>query len=337
MSKFAGGQLSGRFPWPADVIEAARRYTRESSTENLGALEASRRRAAKEIATLQASAGFRFLTDGGVGFLDEFTPYASDLEGVGSGGNIDKYPGTRNSYYHTPVVKGALKGSSLIKRHLYTDELIAGKRKAILPSPASLALATENTYYSSLEELTAAFADVLRQDVAALEAAGYDLIQLNECFLTVERFSKNTSRSFVDSFVRSVDRVFKGSRKRSCIYFHSGDASQLLPRVNDTVVTDVGFDFHTPASTASRIRADKNVVLGLQNSTRKLPEDWLEKEPRELATRAQEYLKALRLDKESEVFLSPSQDYDGLQTYPQAKRRLDNLKNAVSLLGVTHA
>jgi len=43
------------------------------------------------------------------------------------------------------------------------------------------------------------------------------------------------------------------------------------------------------------------------------------------------------LDKESEVFLSPSQDYDGLQTYPQAKRRLDNLKNAVSLLGVTHA
>ena len=92
MSKFAGGQLTGRFAWPPDVIDASRRYTRESSEENLKSLEAARRRAAGELAALQASLGFDYVTDGGVGFLDTFTPYAGGVKGTKSGGNIDKYP-----------------------------------------------------------------------------------------------------------------------------------------------------------------------------------------------------------------------------------------------------
>jgi methionine synthase II (cobalamin-independent) len=255
----AGGQLTGRFAWPAELIDAGRKYTREDSAENLGSLEEARRRAAREIVSLQASIGFGYLTDGGVGFLDAFTPYSADLKGVGSGGNIDKYPGTRNSYYHTPVVKGALKGGSLIGKHLYTDELVTGKKKAILPSPASLALASENSFYPNLEELMAAFAGVLREDVRRLEAAGYEMIQLNECFLTVERFSKKVGAGFIDSFVESIDRVFKGSEKRSCLYFHSGDASSFLPKLSDTSVTDLGFDFHTPPRAASR-RGDNCLV-----------------------------------------------------------------------------
>jgi hypothetical protein len=101
----------------------------------------------------------------------------------------------------------------------------------------------------------------------------------------------------------------------------------------DTAVTDIGFDFNTPSRSASRIPIPKNVILGLQNTTRKLPADWLDREPRELASRAKEYVETLTLGGESNVVLSPSQDYDGLQTYPQAKRRLENLAKAVSLLG----
>lgn len=332
MSVFAGGQLSGRFAWPAELIEAGRRYTRESSEGNLRSLEDARRRAAKDVVSLQVSAGFRFLTDGGVGFLDLFTPYSEGLEGVGSEGNIDKYPGTRNSYYHTPVVKGELKGGSLIRKHLYTDELAGGRKKAILPSPASLALAAESPRYPDLRGLMVAFAGVLQEDERQLEELGYDMIQLNECFLTVDRFRKRVHGEFVDSFVESVDRIFRGSRARSCIYFHSGDASDLLAKVVRTRVTDVGFDFHTPPSAASLSSLGKNVVLGLQNTTRKLPEDWLEREPEELAARAKEYLRTLK-DGEGEAVLAPSQDYDGLQTYPQAKRRFENLAKAVSLLG----
>lgn len=332
MSRFAGGQLTGRFAWPAGVIDAARKYTREKTSENLKSLEVARRGAAEEIVSLQASLGFDYVTDGGVGFLDIFTPYAGGVEGVSSGGNIDKYPGTRNSYYHTPVVRSALKGGSAIEEHLYTEEVNVGRKKAILPSPASLALASENSYYPNLEELTAAFAKVLQKDVRQLELAGYELVQLNECFLTVGRFSRRVGKGFTDILADSVDAVFKGFGKRSCIYFHSGDASPLLPKVLETAVTDVGFDFNTPPGAASKIRIGKNVTLGLQNATRKLPDDWLVREPEALVSRAREYMEVLRLGKEQEVFLAPSQDYDGLQTYPQAKRRLENLAKATSTL-----
>jgi methionine synthase II (cobalamin-independent) len=325
--------LTGRFAWPAEVVDAARKYTREKTDENLRCLEAARRRAAKETVSLQASLGFEYLTDGGVGFLDTLTPYAEGVEGVSSGGNIDKYPGTRNSYYHTPVVRKALKGGSALEEHLYSDEVNVGKKKAILPSPASLALASENFYYPGLEELMAAFAKVLRNDVRRLESAGYELVQLSECFLTVDRFSRRVGKRFAGAFTDSVDVVFKGFRKRSCVYFHSGDASTLLAKLGRTAVTDVGFDFNTRPQSASRIRIGKNVVLGLQNTTRKLPDDWLDREPGALASRAREYAKALRLGREQEVFLSSSQDYDGLQTYPQARRRLENLAKAASVLG----
>ena len=331
MSRFAGAQLSGRFAWPAYVINAARKYTREMTAENEKSLEEARRKAAKEIIQLQTNLGLEYVTDGGVGFLDIFTPYAGGVKGVSSGGNIDKYPGTRNSYYHTPVVREALKGGSGVEKHLYTEE-IRGSKKAILPSPASLALASENSYYSNLEELTAAYAKVVREDVRQLAKAGYDLVQLTECFVPTGRFSKRVRKSFVTAFADSVEVVFKGFGKRSCVYFHSGDASILLPRVLKTSVTDVGFDFNTLPRAASTARISKNVVLGLQNTTRKLPDDWLDREADALAARAKEYAKNLKLSKEQEVFLAPSQDYDGLQTYPQAKRRLENLAKASSAL-----
>lgn len=334
MSKFVGGQLTGRFPWPPDVVEAGRKYTREDSAENLRSLEEARRKAAIEIASLQTSLGFEYVTDGGVGFLDAFSPYTCSVRGAEGGGNIDKYPGTRNSYYHTPVVKGELKEGSLLERYLYTVELKGGKSKAILPSPASLALASANSYYSKIEELVIAFAAVLREDVRRLDAAGYGLIQLNECFLTLERYNKKVGDGFIETFAECIDGIFKGSRKRSCLYFHSGDASKLLPKVLDTSVTDVGFDFQTPIQAISPLRFSKNVLLGLQNTTRKLPEDWLHREPEELAKRFRECVKGLGLDRQSEIFLCPSQDYDGLQTYLQARRRLSNLARAVALLGV---
>lgn len=332
MPRFAGGQLTGRFAWPSELIEAARKYTREKTEPNLKALREARVAAAREIIALQEGAGFGFITDGGTGVLDIFTPYSSGAGGGGSGGNIDKYPGTRNSYYHTPVVKSKLKAESVIADYLHTEEIKRGRKKAILPSPASLALAAENSHYRSLGELVLAYAEVLREDVRELGSLGYDLVQLNECFLTADRFSKRVPKGFAEAFAKSVDSVFRGFRGRSCVYFHSGDASRYIPLVLGTGVTDVGFDFNTPADGIRKLRFAKNVTLGLQNATRKLPDEWLEKEPGVLVGRTREYLKEMKIGADREVFLSPSQDYDGLQTFPQARRRLGNLAKAAEAL-----
>ena len=332
MSRFAGGQLTGRFSWPAGLVDAARRYTREMTTENLKSLENARMKAAREIAELQSGLGLSFVTDGGVGFLDAFTPYAGGAEGAGSSGNIDKYPGTRNSYFHTPVVQRALRGGSAIGEHGYAGQIGKGRRKAILPSPAALALASENSYYSDLEDLLMAYARVLKSDVGRLASEGYEMIQLDEGFLLHSGYSKLVRKRLISTFLDAIELIFHGFRKRSLVYLHSGDASLILPRIAKAPVTDVGFDFNTPPG-ATLARIDKNVVLGLQNTTRKLPEEWLAKEPATLVSRVFDYSKRLRLDKNREVFLSPSQDYDGLQTYSQAKARLENLAKATTAIG----
>ncbi len=331
MANIRGGQLTGRLAWTPGLTDAARRYTREKTDANLASLQAARAEAAKEAAALQASCGFEFITDGGAGVVDIFTPYAEGLEGVSSGGNIDKYPGTRNSYFHTPMVTGAIRPSAAAPRFLLTAELEGRKKKAILPSPAALALASEDSCYHSSEKLMFAFADVLREDVKELAAAGYGCVQLTECFINNDRFAK-ASAALAPALGECVRSIFRGFEGESCVYFHAGDASRFLPLLEGAGVTSLGFDFNTDPSAARGSLDGKGVVLGLQNSTRKLPEEWLGKEPEALAARALRYVKELGLEDGAEVFLAPSQDYDGLQTHPQAKRRLDNLAKAIRIL-----
>lgn len=330
MASFKGGQLTGRLAWTSELTEAARRYTREKTPSNLAALEAAKLRAAREAVALQSSYGFGYVTDGGAGVADIFTPYAEGLRGVSSGGNIDKYPGTRNSYFHTPVVEGEVRPEAVAPRFLFTAENKGAGKKAILPSPGALAVASEDSYYGSRERLMRAYAEVLRADVRALAAAGYAYVQLTECFINDGRFAK-ASAGLAPAFAECVEEIFEGYAGRSCVYFHAGDAAPFLPLLADSGVTDVGFDFNTPASRAS-LPGVRGALLGLQNSTRKLPAEWLEKEPEALAARAREYVSALGLADGVEVYLAPSQDYDGLQTYPQARRRLDNLAKAVRML-----
>lgn len=332
MAIIRGGQLTGRLSWTPGLTEAARRYTREKTEENLAGLESAKLEAAREAVALQSSYGFEFVTDGGAGVVDVFTPYAEGLEGVGSGGNIDKYPGTRNSYFHTPVVTGEIRPKAVAARFLVTSALEGKNKKAILPSPAALSLASEDSHYRSPEELMLAYAEVLREDVRDLAASGFGFVQLTECFINNPRFAKAAAR-LAPRFGECVERVFQGFRGASCVYFHSGDAAPFLPALEDAGVTTLGFDFNTDPSAARGALEGKGAILGLQNSTRKLPGEWLDEEPVVLAARAREYVNRLGLGEGAEVFLAPSQDYDGLQTYPQAKRRLDNLARAIRILG----
>ena len=332
MATIKGGQLTGRISWTPGLTEAARRYTREKTEENRAGLESAKLDAAREAVALQSSYGFEFVTDGGTGVVDIFTPYAEGLEGVSSGGNIDKYPGTRNSYFHTPVVTGEIRPKAVASRFILTSALEWRNKKAILPSPAALSLASEDSHYHSLEELMLAYTEVLREDVRDLAASGFGFIQLTECFINNPRFARASAR-LAPRFGECVERVFQGFRGASCVYFHSGDAAPFLPALEDAGVNTLGFDFNTDPSAARGGLDGKHLILGVQNSTRKLPGGWLEDEPAVLAARAREYVKQLGVGEGAEVFLAPSQDYDGLQTYPQAKRRLDNLARAIRILG----
>ena len=326
----SGIQLTGRFAWNRSLTSVARRFTREETAANVTALSEARRAAASEVIRAQADLAFEYITDGGVGFLDLFSPYVGSVAGVKAGGNIDKYPGTRNSYYHTPLVEGRIKAEGhTVDGFLYTSEFPAGtKKKAILPSPVAFALACENTFYSNLEDLVRDFSEVLRGDVKTLSSNGYDYIQLTECFLPNPRFSGRASKRIAESLVECLNAIFEGFRGRSALYLHSGDASGLLPGILESEVTDVGFDFNTGLDSLRGVTIEKNLLLGLQNTTRKLPKELVEREPEVLAARVREGAAGLDVSGEAEIFLCPSQDFDGVQTYSQAIARLESLSAA---------
>ncbi|MBI3858947.1 MAG: hypothetical protein HY296_01710 [Thaumarchaeota archaeon] len=329
-------QLTGRFAWPRSLIIAARNYTRETTGENLEALASARRSAAADVIGLQSKLGVDYLTDGGVGVFDVFAPYLNRLRGVKETGNIDKYPGTRNSYYHIPIVDGRLgRENSMGEEYLHTSQYPEGTRKkAILPSPAAFALASENSHYGSLEELILDFSEILREDILDLGSRGYDYIQLSDGFLANQRFKHRISRGLVKSLLDGLRVAFDGFRGRSAFYLHSGDASGVLSDLLHSEVTDIGFDFNTPLENLDGITVTKNMILGLQNSTRKLPRTLLPKEAEALSGRARDAISALGIGSGAQVYLCPSQDFDGLQTFPQALSRMLNLAEAVRMLRV---
>ncbi len=330
----AGIQLSGRFAWDGALTSAARRYTREPGEGTFQSLSDARRKAAAEVMRAQVESGFEYVTDGGFASLDLFSPFIDTVVGIKAGGNIDRYPGTRNSYYHTPLVNDRIRPSpGEIDRFLIEAAFPPHvKKKAILPSPAAFALACENASYPDRESIVRDFSEVLRAHVEALAARGYGYVQLTECFLPSPRFRGRVSEKMGDALMEGLRTIFDGFGGRSALYVHSADGSELLRAALDSGLTDIGFDFNTPPDAFRGLSVDKNVLLGVQNTTRKLPEGLLDEEPGVLAGRTREYLADLRLAPSSEVAVCPSQDYDGVQTYPQAVSRLRTLAKAFRLL-----
>ncbi|MDE1855290.1 MAG: hypothetical protein KGH57_03170 [Candidatus Micrarchaeota archaeon] len=328
-----GIQLTGRHAWPDALTNAARAYAREPNAEKQETLKSEQRKAAEGLVALQHELGFSYVTEGGFALKDDFIPYIERLKGVEGGeGQINQQPGTRNQYYFRPFVTGKLHADG----EVYSDYTLTDaiprtyKRKLILPSPLSLALASESSAYSSRINLLYDFAEVQKKEIERF-SEHYDSIHLNEGFATDERFAGNVNTDLLSAFKSNLDKIFRGRSIRSAVHFYAGDARRLIPWVLDSKVTDIGFDFNTDLTRIGE-HLDKNLILGLQNITRKLPENLLAEEPKRLAIRTNEVLDKLKIADGVEIFLGQSQGSDGLQTYPQAVRRDESLSKAFRIL-----
>ncbi len=330
-----GIQLSGRHAWPDSQSNAARAYAREPTEEKLAVLKSTERRAAGELSALQVRLGFSYVTDGGFGFKDDFLPYIERVPWIGGGeGRISQHPGARNLYYFIPLVNERLErqpDGAVLEGYIMPDAIPRpARRKLTLASPLALALASETKVYADTSDLLYAFAEIQRRELQRL-APKYDYVQLNESFAADGRFSERVTRDVVSAFRASLDRIFDGLQVRSAVYFSAGDSARLVQAALDTKLTDVGFDFNTPYRALEGI-FDKNLLLGLQNVNRKLPEELLAAEPAQLAQRVKGAIAAMQVSDRSDIFLTQSQGSDGLQTYPQALRRDENLSAAAVLL-----
>lgn len=104
----------------------------------------------------------------------------------------------------------------------------AGLTKMAVISPCTLALRLVDEHYGSLEKLTYALADVLNQESTALEAAGVDLIQIDEPEV---HFRYSQLKDFaVDAINRAVAGVRAQTAVHTCYGYSKNSSSAARPR-----------------------------------------------------------------------------------------------------------
>lgn len=214
----------------------------------------------KRVLNEQAEAGIDIITDGQIRWDDLVTPLARSINGFEIGGLLRFF--NNNVYYRRPVVKSKL----FFKNYLTVDQFKFAQShsprpvKVALPGPFTLAQLSLDEYYHNLEKLVLDLADLLYQEIAELERAGCQFIQLDEPSLCYHPGQ-------VELAVRAIDRIFSGVKAKKIVFFYFGRIDGLLPRVLDSSAIDaVGTDIVSHQENLDRLLNanwnGKELILG---------------------------------------------------------------------------
>ncbi len=147
-------------------------------------LAEAQRRATLEAVDEQLAAGVDFVTDGEIRRESYSNRFATALEGVDlerPGEAVDR----TGKLVPVPRIVGPIAWRhsaeadyvTLLKRH--TDKPV----KVTVPGPFTLTQQAQDDYYRDEEALAEAYAAAVRQEIAALFAAGADIVQLDEPYV----------------------------------------------------------------------------------------------------------------------------------------------------------
>ena len=167
----------GSFPKPPALHEARRRHAEgEIDAATLREVE---NEAVRRVIAFQEDLGIDLLADGEMDRADPIATFAEHLAGVEIDGWVRVY-GDR--YVRRPRISGPLgrTASTTVDRFRFARDAASASVKAILPGPYSLMDGSYDHHYGSRREACLAFAEVVREEVADLAAAGAIEIQIDE-------------------------------------------------------------------------------------------------------------------------------------------------------------
>lgn len=153
----------------------------------------------------QDQAGIDIVGDGEVRRESYFNHFANALEGI----DIDEpgmVPGRTGKPTLVPRVISPIRHTSPVQAHevaflrRQTDKPI----KVTLPGAFTMAKMAKDEYYDDPEALTMAYADALRAEIAALKAAGADIIQLDEPHMQAH------PKDAAQYGIKAINRVLEG-------------------------------------------------------------------------------------------------------------------------------
>jgi len=172
----------GSFPKPDYLVKARAEFSKgKISRKQLAELE---RRATAFWIEKQEELGVDVLVDGEMYRGDMVAYFADIIPGFSQGGLVRSYG---NRYYHKPIITGEVKwpGPITVEWWEYAQGLTKKPVKGMLTGPYTVMDWSFNEHYPDRRATCMALADVIRNEVEALIAAGCKIIQIDEPALSV--------------------------------------------------------------------------------------------------------------------------------------------------------
>ena len=183
----------------------------------------------------QEEAGLDLVTDGQVRWEDLPHLIARSSTGIQRGALRRFFD--NNVYYRRLEMAGSVSWQKSAAADEVRFASAATKKpvKAALPGPLMLAYATELKPGQTVEGLVPFYADLLRQEVQALEKAGVKEIQIDEPNLSA-------SEPLTAKTVEAINKIFAGVKARRWVAVYFQDVSAFLPALAKLQVEVLGLD-----------------------------------------------------------------------------------------------
>ncbi|MGH2436392.1 MAG: hypothetical protein ACRDFA_05305 [bacterium] len=189
-----------------------------------------------EVINEQVQTGIDVITDGQIRWEDAQTHFARRLSGFSING-LQRYFDT-NIYFREPVAEHAVAwtGPITVSEFTFAREHSSKPVKPVVTGPFTLAALSRNVHYPTLKEFAIALGRALNRELKALEAAGAQVIQVDEPAIC-------RRKQDFDIFAEASRVLTDGvkAKKILCTYF--GDIGGLYPQILDLPFDVIGLDF----------------------------------------------------------------------------------------------
>ncbi len=229
-----------------------------------GEIEASELRRLEEKATeewlaFQEEIGIDIPVDGEQYRGDMATYFAENLEGMEVSGLVRSYG---NRYYKKPIITGELRRRTPISVEWYRFAQARTKKplKGMITGPYTMMDWSFDEHYGSREEAALAFAKLLHDEARDLEAAGAQVIQVDEPALSARADE-------LPLVVKAVGMVTKGLDAKTVLHTCYGNYEDIYSYFNRLPVDQLDLEMsNSSLDLLDRFRRDplkKEIAFGV--------------------------------------------------------------------------
>ncbi len=276
MNKLLPTTVVGSYPQPGWLIDRAKlgsKVPRVRAPE-IWRVEGSVLEEAQDDATLLAirdmeRAGIDIITDGEMRRESYSNRFATALEGVDieNPGTTVNRSGARSV---VPRIAGPIRRVRPVEVRdvLFLKQNTASKIKITLPGPFTMAQQAQDDHYRDEEALALAFAAAVNEEIRDLQAAGADVIQLDEPWLQAR------PERALRYGVKAINRALQGIPGTTVVHLCFGYAAAVsdkpsgysfLPQLADSTASQISIEAAQPRLDLGVLKelGAKTVMLGV--------------------------------------------------------------------------